>query len=634
MKIISLILISMLLLCNLNAQNIRLDWAAQIGGSSYDYSNSIACDKNGNVYTVGSFYGIIDLYPGTGIYNLTSKGTSNDVFIQKLDSLGDFAWAKRIGGNSYEQINSIKIDNDGNVITTGNFSDTVDFDPGTNVNNLISSGGTEMFVQKLNSLGNFVWANRIERTANNTDPINCNGAAVAIDTFGNIYTTGEFEGTVDFDPGAGTYNLTSSFKINGPYANDIFIQKIDATGKFIWAKRIGGISSDYGYSIDVDGSGNVFATGFFEGIVDFDPGNGVYNLSSAGEADAFILKLNTLGDFIWAGQIGGSNYDYGMSIKVDSKGNSFISGSFGGGLSMEGGSADFSPGEGVYSLTSKGGSDIFLLKLDVAGNFVWVKQIGGTFFDTSRSLFLDNQNNIYLSGDFEGTVDFNPSTDTFNIVSFGEKDIFVQKLDATGNLIWTKRIGGSSYDAEPYISGDNSGSIYITANFKETADFDPNYNTFNLTSAGESDIFVQRMKPCMSTYSEITETANNQYSLNGIIYTNTGTFIQTISNSVGCDSIIKLYLTIENTQSVITKNDLGLNIHYYPNPSQGYVNIELTEKHDKVTISVLNSIGQEVSRSNFESMNSICLKMPNSPGLYFLRINTVKNVAVFKILNK
>ena len=634
MKTITLLAITLTIVFDLNAQSTRLDWVTQIGGSSNDYSTSIATDNQGNVYTTGSFQGTVDFYPGVGNYTLTSVGNNNDIFIQKLDSSGNFGWAKRIGGSSVEQINSIKIDKDGSIITTGYFSDTVDFDPSASTYNLIASGGIEMFVQKMNSLGNFVWAKRIGKTTYNIGAVECRGEAVAVDTLGNIYTTGEFIGTVDFDPGVDTFDLTYNHDLALPSGSDIFIQKLDASGNFLWAKRIGSITDNYGYSLDVDDSGNVYVTGIFTGTADFDPGAGIYNLTSAGESDIFVLKLNTQGDFIWAAQVGGENYEYGTSIKVDSEGNSFITGSFGGGLTMEGGSADFSPGEGVYELTSKGGSDIFVLKLDAAGNFVWVKQMGGFSFDMGRSLFIDSQDNIYLSGDFEDTVDFNPGTDTFSIASFGEKDVFVQKLDASGNFIWAKQIGGTSYDAEPYISGDNFGNIYVTGNFKGTADFAPGYSTLNLTSAGESDVFVQRLKPCVPTYSEITETADNQFTLNDINYTSSGSYTQTITNSAGCDSIITLNLTIENTQSVIAINDFGSSLKYYPNPTKGQISIELNENFKNISVSILNYMGKVISTNKFTSENLIKLQLPYSAGLYFIKIETENKTAILKILKE
>jgi hypothetical protein len=301
---------------------------------------------------------------------------------------------------------------------------------------------------------------------------------------------------------------------------------------------------------------------------------------------------------------------------------------------MEGGSADFSPGEGVYELTSNGGSDIFVLKLDASGNFVWVNQMGGSSFDKGRSLLLDNQDNIYISGDFEDIVDFDPSSDTFNIDSYGEKDIFVQKLDASGKFIWARQIGGSLYDSEPYITADKSENIYITGSFSGTADFDPSFNSFSLTSFGQSDIFVERLSPCLPTYAEIFDTSSTDYTLNGIIYSSTGIYTQIISNSVGCDSVITLHLTIEEENSIIAINDFGTSINYYPNPVKNQINIEFKEVIDNVKISILDYMGKELYMDSYSTANTITLQIPYSTGLYFLKVEGQNKIAMIKIIKK
>ena len=144
------------------------------------------------------------------------------------------------------------------------------------------------------------------------------GQSITVDAVGNIYTTGSFLDTIDFDPGPGTYNLSSAGW------KDIFIQKLDANGNFIWAKSMGGVSYDVGNSITIDALGNIYIIGVFEDTVDFDPGTGTYYLTSAGSRDIFIQKLDSSGNFIWAKSAGGSDYDGGSSIAVDTTGNVFV----------------------------------------------------------------------------------------------------------------------------------------------------------------------------------------------------------------------------------------------------------------------------------------------------------------------
>ena len=209
---------------------------------------------------------------------------------------------------------------------------------------------------------------------------------------------------------------------------------------FEWAKSMGATSWDYSYGITTDASGNVYVTGFFYDTVDFDPGVGIFNLIANGSTDdAFIQKLDTGGNFIWAISIGGTFSDNGQSITTDTLGNLYITGHYGS-------TVDFDPGVGIFNLTSNGSSDVFILKLDASGNFIWAKSMGGTSTDEGRSITIDVSSNVYITGYFQDTADFDPSGAIFNLTSNGNRDIFIQKLDTSGNFIWAKSMGGPSLD--------------------------------------------------------------------------------------------------------------------------------------------------------------------------------------------
>jgi hypothetical protein len=164
-------------------------------------AQKVVTDSSGNVYTTGFFSGTVDFDPGAGTANLTSAG-SDDSFISKLDSGGNYVWAKQLGGISAELAIGISVDSSGNVYTTGTFQGTADFDPGAGTANLTSAGGDDSFISKLDSSGNYVWAKQLGSTGADV------AYGVSVDSSGNVYTTGFFSGTVDFDPGAGTANLT------------------------------------------------------------------------------------------------------------------------------------------------------------------------------------------------------------------------------------------------------------------------------------------------------------------------------------------------------------------------------------------------------------------------------------------
>jgi hypothetical protein len=203
-----------------------------------------------------------------------------------MDSGGNFIWAKSMGGLSNDYSRAIAVDASGNVYTTGSFSSIADFDPGAATFNLtqVSNAGDDLFVSKLNSSGNFVWAKAMGGTGAGY------GASIAVDVAGNVYTTGYFDGTTDFNPGTGVFDLTSVWFTGG----DVYVSKLNPAGNFAWAAKMGGSSYDYGRSIAIDASGNVYTTGSFTGTADFDPGAATFNLSALGFLDIFICKLGSM----------------------------------------------------------------------------------------------------------------------------------------------------------------------------------------------------------------------------------------------------------------------------------------------------------------------------------------------------
>lgn len=227
-----------------------------------------------------------------------------------------FEWAKSMGAISYDYSYDVAVDDSGNVYTTGYFQGTVDFDPGSGVYNLTSSG-RGIFIAKLDVLGNFVWAKSITGTGH------CSASSIALGPSGSgsVYFTGSFIETADF---AGAFNLTSIGE-----NTDIFICKLDSLGSFVWAKSMGGSSYQYGFSIKLDLLGNIYTTGYFRGVCDFNPDpSEIFNLTSIENDDIFISKLDNAGNFVWAKQIGGAGDDYGLSLTLNASGELLITGAY------------------------------------------------------------------------------------------------------------------------------------------------------------------------------------------------------------------------------------------------------------------------------------------------------------------
>lgn len=503
------------------SQSAVFDWAKSIGGSGIDLPNDHATDASGNVYSTGYFNGTVNFNPG-GTYNLTSAG-GDEAFISKLDASGNFVWAIKLGSTLNDRGNSIALDASNNVLVTGFFSGTVNFNP-SGTFNLTSSGSYDIFIAKYGASGNFLWAKRMGGSSIDV------AYALTLDASANIYTTGFFAGTANFNPG-GTYNL-SSFDFD----EDVFVSKLDAAGNFVWAKQMGGDFNDEGHGITVDASSNVYTTGIFEDFATF----GSTTHASAGLQDVFVSKLNSSGTFVWTKRMGGISGDGSGSIAVDISGNVYTAGSFAG-------VADF----GSTNLTSIGGNDAYINKLDATGTFVWTRQMGGTLADGANSVTLDASGNIFTTGSFTDIADFNPGTGTNNLTSTGAADVFISKLDNSGNYVWAKKFGGTSADFGISVSVNSAGYIYTTGTFNGTANFNPN-GTFNLTSGGSYDIFIQRMGPCTNTSNTINEAACLTYTLNSQTYTSTGTYTQILTNAAGCDSVLTINLRISNISSSVS----------------------------------------------------------------------------------
>ena len=189
--------------------------------------------------------------------------------------------------------------------------------------------------------------------------------------------------------------------------------------------------------------------------------------------------------------------------------------------------------------------------------FEWAKQMGGTSDDYGRSIAIDASGNVYSTGSFQGTTDFDPGAGVFNLTSAGVEDIYIQKLDANGNFIWAKQMGGSGGDFGLSIDIDGSGNVYSTGKFEGTVDFDPGAGVFNFTSAGSSDIYTQKLGQCTPITGTDVQTACDTYDwIDGNTYTATNNSAQwTLTNAAGCDSVVTLNLTINTVDA--TANQSG-----------------------------------------------------------------------------
>ena len=514
---------------------VNLDWVFNEGGIGKDEGMSICFDSDENICLTGYFKETSDFDPGIEVTNLTSNG-NRDIFVQKIDGNGNLIWIRQIGGVGQDESRSITTDPLNNIYLTGFFRGTVDFDPGPDIYNLTSNGSDDAFILKLNSDGDFLWVKQIGGIENEV------GQSIKLDGYGNIITIGGYEDVVDFDPGVGITEYTSNGEV------DIFVQKLDSDGNFIWVKCFGGSNYDTAISHTIDANENIYSIGHFKDNVDFDPGFASDYLWATGIlTDVFVQKLNSEGEFEWAYKIGGTGFDFANSIHADNFGNVYSLGRFQS-------SVDFDPSSGLESIGSEGAYDVFIQKIDTSGNFIWARGIGGEDYDYGGAITSDMNGDIYFTGRFGETVDFDPSFGEAELTSDSGYDIFVAKFDSIGNYIWAGQNSCISISYPGFsILVDSDWNIYTTGYFSYITDFDPSEDTFELSSTGERDVFLQKFNQCFVTNSIDTQSACDTFTwINDVTYTESiDTATYTLTNEMGCDSIITLNLTLNNSTTEI-----------------------------------------------------------------------------------
>jgi hypothetical protein len=383
-------------------------------------------------------------------------------------------WANAAGGPSSDIGFDIETDAAGNVYTGGRFFGTADLDPGPGVSNVTAVGLWDNCLQKLDANGNFLWG--VSSGGSDNDEIH----AIAVDAAGNVYSTGLFRNTVDFDPGPGVFNITG---------NGFFIQKLDPNGNFLWAKGFSTGTSGDARGINIDASGNVYVAGHFKVNTDFDPGPGSFVVPVVGNINSFILKLDAAGDFVWVRTMGGTNQNLIHGMDMDNSGNIYVAGGFDG-------TVDFDPGTGVDNHTTTGILNGFVMKLDAFGDHVWARSFVGANFNITYGVTADNSGNVYSAGWYQATTDFDPGPGVHNLTPLSFRNAYVHKLDASGNFQWVAPIENTTDIVEANaVELDAAGNVYCAGTFKGTADFDPGAGTNNLTSGITQDGFVQKLTP-------------------------------------------------------------------------------------------------------------------------------------------
>jgi hypothetical protein len=445
-------------------------YSTYLGGSSYDYGYDIAVDSNGYAYVTG--YTDSTNFPTQNPYQGTLSG-SFDVFVAKLSPIdGCPVYSTYLGGSSDEYGYGIAIDSDGHVYVAGK-TESTDF-PTENTYQGTLYGSSDVFVTKLSPSGNsLMYSTYLGGSSSDY------GYGIAVDWNGSAYVTGDTNST--------------DFPTENPYQgtpiglSEVFVTKLAPVGNtLLYSTYLGGGGGDHGYEIAVDRNGSAYVTGSTESS-NF-PTKNPYQETKNGSSDVFVTKLSPVGNtLLYSTYIGGSNYDYGKGIVVDTYGDAYVVGHT---------RSENFPTKNPYQGTLNGSRDVFVTKLSPAGNtLLYSTYLGGSSGERGFGIAVDRNGSAYVTG-LTSSTDFptkNPYQGTLN----GYGEVFVTKLSPAGNpLLYSTYLGGSSVDSGRGIAVDGQGSTYVTG-YTESSDF-PTHDACQDSLAGSIDVFVSRFCFCDS----------------------------------------------------------------------------------------------------------------------------------------
>ena len=367
----------------------------------------------------------------------------------------DCSWVVTAGGKGDIDVPyGLALDSKGNAYVAGVFYGSVTL--GSKSYNAV--GSTDLFVAKLDPLGKFVWS--VTAGGGNHEGV----GGVAVDSKGQAHLAGEFSNTASF--GSITVKATHS---------DPFVAQLSSSGTFSWVTAAVGSGYNAGYALAFDKNGDSYLAGQFIKTLTL----GTHKLTAKGSLDLFVAKVDSSGSFVWATAAGGSSLAKPQGIAVDSAGNTFVTGLFGGAVTF-----------GGTTLTAKGTDDIFVARLDSKGNFAWAVQAGspstGTAVQESgAAVALDGKGGVVVVGGFEASASFGSKT----LHALGSLDMFIARLDAKGVFTWATAAGGKASDNAVALTVDSAGNSYLAGGFTGPA----NFGNKQLTQVGFDDMFVAQV---------------------------------------------------------------------------------------------------------------------------------------------
>lgn len=525
---------------------------------------------------------------------------------------------------------------------------------------------------------------------------NDRGNGIAIDSNGDVYSTGSFaSSSITF----GTYTLTNNSYSSG------YILKQDTLGNVIWAKCITGTSNNIVGCGDIctDSNGNIYVIGTFQGIVNFE---GV-TLTANGISDIFIIKYDSNGNQIFVKQSTSSSfYSDGGKIFVDNNGYIYITGVFGGALGSQ---LNFNNQTVTNSV--QGYQDVYLFKLDSNANAIWGKSISGITTKNVKSIGADNNGNVYLIGDFlSPTITIGNTTLTNSVSNSSTADIYIARYNNSGDVVWAYSFGGQQSDYGRDLKVDSNGDIHVTGSFYKSSinfngtilqgnslclntyvlEFDNNFNiiwgrsfgyannnsnghsidvdingntylagdfyvalnigSFNLINVGTNgwgDIYVIKydsqgnvLQANSAGGNYIEETSKIRVNNNGDAFSTGRYYSPTLTfgshllanNSISNKSDIFISKLQFNSILSINEQLIKDKITLYPNPMISNSFLDFEEEQINSIIQITDMNGKEIKKINFSGRRMNIEKSGLKSGIYFIIITNSQNEKEIKKL--
>ncbi len=697
-------------------QGAEFEWVRTAGSVNSDNGQGIAIDDSGYIYTTGQFAGNITLGSGNNSFTLASSGTGTDVFVAKLDSSGGVIWAQSYPSSGSTVANFIAVGKDGDIYITGEYSNGEAYF-GSDTCSLF--GGLDIFVARLKNDGTPIWGKgfggastdrgygiavdtdgssyitgvyagtvnfgSFTRTAQSGDiyvvKLNADGVFqwvtsmggqksdygqhITVDKMGNVFAIVHYQENASF----GSFALTGAFWTVG------VVRLSGINGDVVWAKGFGG---KYGQcwaegratpgSITVDNFGHIIATGLYQRMLDLDPSDNPADTFFIGGCDppamaynsAFVVKLDTAGNFVWGKSLGGDIPKEGgriwpYAIATDKAGNIYTTGDLMGSMDFDPGASSFfleasyridttmvvgTPPNLFYITNTVTNMDAFVSKLDSSGNFVWAKKLGANYLSSpetyarGKGIAIDKSGHVYTTGEFMEQPDFNPGPDSLIVAGKGAWDIYIHKLGCPADT-------GATIQAQADCNGYPINGLILT---------EPGMNYITYTGKGGCDsivivdLFVVLPEPVITievdTLSTIKSYVKYQWLKDGAviagatdakyIVTENANYQVVVTDENGCSDTSDIYPVTNHGVSVDEMALLGRQVNIHPNPTRDMIYISSPVA---VTATLAGIDGRIIA--NIENARHISLT-ELADGVYVLKITDLegKLIKVQKIVKQ